>query len=85
MDEADRTVAEDTVATVGGPSDRLARDGMAGAGDMLGGPNAGAGDRLGPEAGDQLEERPSPNQHSMAGAEFATDAARNYHGRDAPA
>lgn len=29
------------------PLDRTARDGMAGRGDMLGGMNAGAGDRLG--------------------------------------
>ena len=37
------------------------------------------------ESGLRITERPSPNQHSMAGEEFATDAARNYHGRDAPA
>ncbi len=85
MDDADRTVADGVGAAVGGPSDRLARDGMAGAGDSLGGLNAGAGDRLGPDAGDQVEERPSANQHSMQGEDFATDAARNYHGRDAPA
>ena len=84
MEDGDRIGVNDAGATVGGMTDRLARDGMAGAGDMVGGLNAGAGHRLGPEAGDQLEERPSPNQHSMAGEEFATDTARNYHGRNDP-
>ena len=85
MDDGARTVGDEAGAAVGGTTDFLARDGMAGAGDTPGGLNAGAGDRLGPAAGDQLEERPGPNQHSMAGEDFATDAARNYHGRDAPA
>ncbi len=84
MDDGELMAIDDVGGVRGGAADRLARDGTAGAGDMPGGPNAGAGDRLGPEAGDQHEERPSPNQHSMAGEEFATDAARNYHGRDAP-
>jgi hypothetical protein len=56
---------------------------------MLGGLGAGAGDRPGPDAdesdvGDDPEARPSANQHSFAGEEFATDAAHNYHGRDDP-
>jgi hypothetical protein len=67
-----------------GLTDRLARDGEAGRGDMLGGLGAGAGDRLGPDAAPE-EDRPGPNQHSFAGEEPATDAARNYHGRDDPA
>ena len=84
MDDGERTAIDDAGVVRGGAADRLARDGTAGAGDVPGGPNAGAGDRLGPNAGDQLEERPGPNQHSMAGEDFGTDAARNYHGRDAP-
>ena len=84
MDDGERTAIDDAGVVRGGAADRLARDGTAGAGDMPGGPNAGAGDRLGPEAGDQQEERPSPNQHSMAGEDFATDTARNYDGRAAP-
>ena len=80
MDDGERTSRDDAGATVGGATDRRVRDGMAGAGDVLGGRNAGAGDRLGPDAGEDLERQPSPNQHSMAGEDFATDAARNYHG-----
>ena len=74
VDDGERTFPDDAGAPVGGSGDRLAGAGA-----------AGAGDRRGPNAGDQPEERPGPNQHSMAGEDFATDAARNYHGRDASA
>ena len=71
--------------TAGGPDgiptgalDRTAQDGAAGAGDMLGGPSAGAGGRLGPDSSTPMP----PNQHSLDDAEFATDAGERYHGRD---
>ena len=34
---------------------------------------------------DDPEARPSANQHSFEGEEFATDTARHYHGPDKPA
>ena len=83
MEDEDRIGVNDPGATVGGPTDRLVRDGMAGAGDVLGDLNAGAANRLGPDAGDDVEGRLSPDQHRMAGEDFATDATRNDHGRDA--
>jgi hypothetical protein len=89
MDSTDENIAlqADRNAVNVAASDRRARDGAAGAGDMLGGLGAGAGDRLGPDDDDQdeVERRPSPNQHSFAGEEFATDTARHYHGPDEPA
>ena len=74
-------------AEMGSATQRRARDGAAGMGDMLGGLGAGAGDRLGPDddGEDDAEGRPSSNQHSFAGEEFSTDTARHYHGPDEPA
>ena len=85
--DEDVTMQPNRIAPEGGGSDRRARDGAAGAGDMLGGMGAGAGDRLGPDEDeeDEIESGPSPNQHSFAGEEFATDTARHYHGPDKPA
>jgi len=68
-----------------GALDRTGQDGVAGAGDMLGGPTAGAGGRLGPDDPDLAPTPMPPNQHSRADAEPATDAGENYHGHDDPA
>ena len=48
-DERDRDPLLDLDDPKGTPPERRLRDGEAGAGDMLGGLGAGAGDRLGPE------------------------------------
>jgi hypothetical protein len=85
MAERDRDPLLDVDDPRGTPPERRGRDGEAGTGDMLGGLGAGAGDRLGPNLDeDDPEARPSANQHSFAGEEFATDTARHYHGRDSP-
>jgi len=64
------------------PSGALDRTGQVGAGDMLGGPTAGAGGRLGPDDPDLAPTPMPPNQHSRADAEPTTDTGQNYHGRD---
>jgi hypothetical protein len=65
------------------PLDRTDRDGAAGKGDMLGGTNAGAGDRLGiDEVTDRRPQDPDPiggHQHSFDGIEPRTDSAATVH------
>ena len=51
---------------------------------MLGGTNAGAGGRLGPDADDGREGQAARNQHSLAGEEPATDGGGTYHGASDP-
>ena len=82
MDERARDPLADPDRSVGTPPDRRLRDGAAGAGDMLGGLGAGAGDRLGPDQGEGLD---PANQHRFGDLEPATDTAENYHGRGEPA
>jgi hypothetical protein len=85
MDERDaiRPTTPDANPVPAGPLDRRGRDGAAGAGDLLGGLGAGAGDRLGPDSAPERDaaENQNQNQHSFADVEAATDGARNYHGR----
>jgi hypothetical protein len=63
--------------------DRTDRDGAAGKGDMLGGLNAGAGDRLGIESDSDLHQwEPGPisnYQHTFDDVEPRTDSATNAH------
>jgi hypothetical protein len=87
MDRPDVT----TERNPGSPRDRRRVDGEAGRGDMLGGLNAGAGDRLGvpePDEEERFAAETSPMsgyQHDLDDADPATDAAQNYHGPDDPA
>ena len=78
--------SEDPRHPAADPLDRRSRDGDAGAGDMLGGLGAGAGDRLGPDFDEEDDRRAMRgNQHSFADEEFQIDAGVNYHGVDTPA
>ena len=64
-----------------GTSDRRDRDGLAGAGDMVGGTGAGVGDSLGLEA-DPHEFEPGPisgHQHDLESGEPRTDSATAAH------
>ncbi len=61
--------------------DRRGRDGDAGAGDMLGGFGAGAGDRLGPDLDDE-EARDDPGNKRAFVEEFQINAGINDHGVD---
>jgi hypothetical protein len=65
------------------PLDRTDRAGPEGCGDMPGGLNAGADERLGLETDDGREFEPgsiSGRQHDLGDAEPRTDAAMTYHG-----
>jgi hypothetical protein len=65
------------------PLDRTDRDGAAGKGDMLGGTNAGAGDRLGID--EEADRRPGDpgslggHQHTFDDVEPRTDSATTVH------
>ena len=83
MDERDRDLLPDEGQVMGTPPERRLRDGAAGAGDMLGGLGAGAGDRLGPDAAEEAFD--PANQHRFGDLEPATDTAHNYHPVDTPA
>ena len=66
----------------GGVIDRRDRDGMAGAGDMLGGLSTGAGDTLGIDEPDGHEFDPGPisgHQHDLENVEPRTDSATSFH------
>ena len=65
-----------------GTADRRERDGIAGAGDMLGGTGAGAGDSLGIDEADAHEFDPGPisgHQHDLESGEPRTDSATAAH------
>jgi hypothetical protein len=81
MEERDCDRPSDPDDANGSPPDRRVRDGVVGAGDMLGGLGAGAGDRLGPDADDAFD---PANQHRFGDMDSATDTAENDHGRDDP-
>ena len=82
MDEPARNLGQDWDDTRGTPAERRGRDGDAGAGDMLGGLGAGAGDRLGPDAEAPFD---PANQHRFDDLEPATDTAHNHHPVGEPA
>jgi hypothetical protein len=67
----------------GAAVERRDRDGAAGAGDMLGGLNTGAGDRLGVDEADETGAYdPGPisgHQHDLDEGEPRTDSATTYH------
>src|SRR5215216_5211361 len=68
-------------------TDRRDRDGMAGAGDMLGGLSTGAGGTLGINDPDGHEFDPGPisgHQHDLENVEPRTDSATNFHAAGQP-
>jgi len=71
----------------GGVTDRRDRDGMAGAGDMLGGISTGAGSTPGIDEGDRHEFEPGPisgHQHDLEHVEPRTDSATTFHAVEQP-